>query len=222
MHPIEDSFKYLRDVIPSSVTLVAVSKTKSGQEIMELYNLGQRDFGENKVQELTAKYEELPKDIKWHFIGHLQRNKVKYIAPFVHLIHSVDSRDTLKEIDKRAAQHERNINCLIQVAISDEESKFGLDHSSLLGLLDEIKAVEFPNIHISGLMGMGTNTSDVKKTRSEFNGLKNLFDELKQTYSTENIDIKTLSMGMTGDFTIAIEEGSNMVRIGSLLFGPRN
>lgn len=221
-HPIDDSLKYLRDTIPSSVTLVAVSKTKSSREILDVYDLGQRDFGENKVQELSAKYEELPKDIKWHFIGHLQRNKVKYIAPFVQLIHSVDSRDTLKEINKRAGQNQRKINCLLQVAISEEESKFGMDRTSLVDLLDVISAGEFPNIQISGFMGMGTNTSDVNRTRSEFNELKTLFDELQKTYSNSNINLNILSMGMTGDFNIAIEEGSNMIRIGSLIFGPRN
>ena len=222
MHPIEDSFTYLQDTLPSNVTLVAVSKTKSSLEILDVYNLGQRDFGENKAQEMSAKYEELPKDIKWHFIGHLQRNKVKYIAPFVHLIHSVDNRDTLKEINKRAGQNQRKINCLIQVSISEEESKFGMDRTSLITLLDEISAGEFPNIQISGFMGMGTNTSDVKKTRFEFNDLKTLFDKLKKTYANSNISLNILSMGMTGDFNIAIEEGSNMLRIGSLIFGPRN
>jgi pyridoxal phosphate enzyme (YggS family) len=221
-HPIEDSFRYLQDTIPSEVTLVAVSKTKSIDEIMDVYNLGQRDFGENKVQELTSKHQELPKDIHWHFIGHLQRNKVKYIAPFVYLIHSVDSRDTLKEISKRAGQNQRTINCLLQVSISDEESKFGMDKSSLLTLLDSISANEFPDIKITGFMGMGSNTSDVNKTHTEFNELKTLFDELKEVYSNEKIDLNILSMGMTGDFTIAIEEGSTMVRIGSLIFGPRN
>lgn len=222
-HPIEDSIRYLKATLPPEVTLVAVSKTKSIAEILEVYKLGQRDFGENKAQELNAKHAELPKDIKWHFIGHLQRNKVKYIAPFVHLIHSVDSRDTLAEINKRAASNQRKISCLLQVSISDEESKFGMEKTALTGLLDEISKGNFPNIVIEGLMGMGTNTSDVTKTRSEFNGLKIMFDQLKAVYSSsDNIRFHTLSMGMTGDFTIAVEEGSNMVRIGSLIFGPRN
>lgn len=221
-HPIEDSIKYLHEVIPSDVKLVAVSKTKSVQEIMNVYELGQREFGENKAQELGSKYEELPKDINWHFIGHLQRNKVKYIAPFVQLIHSVDSRDLLKEINKKAGQKERVINCLLQVSISEEDSKFGLDWSTLISILDEVSSGVFQNVHISGFMGMGTNTSDADKTREEFKGLKSMFNELSQKYSNEYTSLDILSMGMTGDFSIAIEEGSNMVRIGSLIFGPRN
>jgi len=214
------------------VTLVAVSKTKSVEEILELYNLGQRDFGENYVQELTEKYQQLPKDIHWHFIGHLQSNKVKLIAPFVHLIHSVDSEKLLKEINKEAKKNERIIDCLLQVHIAKEETKFGLDENELQQMIKALNLASntneeksFKNISIKGLMGMASFTDDEKIVRKEFHSLKTLFDQFTIHHSpltTHHSPFTILSMGMSADYKIAIEEGSNMVRIGSLLFGERN
>ena len=214
------------------VTLVAVSKTKSVEEILELYNLGQRDFGENYVQELTEKYQQLPKDIHWHFIGHLQSNKVKLIAPFVHLIHSVDSEKLLKEINKQAKKNERIIDCLLQVHIAKEETKFGLDENELQQIIQALNLANntseeksFKNISIKGLMGMASFTDDEKIVRKEFHSLKTLFDQFTIHHSpltTHHSPFTILSMGMSADYKIAIEEGSNMVRIGSLLFGERN
>jgi len=195
------------------VTLVAVSKTKPAEDILELYNLGHRDFGENYVQELEEKAAVLPKDIKWHFIGHLQTNKVKFIAPFVQLIHGVDSLKLLKEVNKQAARCGRVIDCLLQVHIAQEETKFGLDENELSGLLSELDKEPLPNVRVAGLMGMASFTEDLITVREEFRNLKRLFD--KQGPFT------ILSMGMSADYRIAIEEGSNMVRIGSLLFGER-
>ena len=208
-----------------NVTLVAVSKTKSVAEILELYNLGQKDFGENYVQELAEKYHQLPKDIHWHFIGHLQSNKVKLIAPFVHLIHSVDSEKLLKEINKEAKKNERIIDCLLQVHIAKEETKFGLDENELQQIIQALNLANntneeksFKNISIKGLMGMASFTDDEKIVRKEFHSLKTLFDQ----FTTHHSPFTILSMGMSADYKIAIEEGSNMVRIGSLLFGERN
>jgi PLP dependent protein len=201
-------------------TLVAVSKTKPAEDIHELYNLGQRDFGENYVQELVGKYEQLPKDIRWHYIGHLQSNKVKYIAPFVHLIHGVDSVSLLKEINKQGLKNNRIIDCLLQIYIAKEETKFGLDSHELDAILTgDISALK--NIRITGLMGMASFSTNMDLVRSEFNYLKSLFDKYNQL-STFNFQLLTLSMGMSSDYKIAVEEGSNMVRIGSLLFGERN
>ena len=201
--------------------LIAVSKTKPNEDLLTAYEAGQRAFGENKVQELSRKAEELPKDIEWHFIGHLQRNKVKYIAPFVNLIHGVDSLRLLVEINKQALKNERVIDCLLQVFIADEETKFGLSAEELKELVssEEFKALE--NIKVVGLMGMATNTDNQEQIRSEFAGLKSLFEELKQQ-EIGNLEMKELSMGMTGDYQIACEEGSTMVRIGSAIFGARN
>jgi PLP dependent protein len=199
-------------------TLVAVSKTKPVTDIQELYQLGQKDFGENYVQELVDKEAQLPKDIKWHFIGHLQSNKVKYIAPFVHLIHGVDSFSLLKEINKQAAKHNRVINCLLQVHIAQEETKFGFDQVELQQLqgLEDLK-----NICIVGFMGMASFSDDTTIVRHEFKTLKHLYGTTPlQTNS--NCKLSVLSMGMSGDYKVALEEGSNMVRIGSLLFGSRN
>ena len=209
--------------LKDKVTLVAVSKTKPATDILELYNLGQRDFGENYVQELVDKYEQLPKDIRWHFIGHLQSNKVKYIAPFVHLIHGVDSMSLLKEINKQAAKNNRVIDCLLQVYIAKEETKFGLDETELSEIITRITSDlhEFKNIRIVGLMGMASFSDDSNIVRNEFKNLKRLFDANAQL-TTTNYQLSTISMGMSGDYTIAIEEGSTMVRIGSLLFGERN
>jgi hypothetical protein len=198
----------------SNITLVAVSKTKPVEDILELYNLGHRDFGENYVQELTEKAEKLPNDIRWHFIGHLQTNKVKSIVPFIYLIHGVDSLKLLKEIDKQAEKNKRVIDCLLQVHIAQEETKFGFDETELLN--SELK--QFSNVRIKGLMGMASLTDDINKIRIEFKSLKILFEKLK----TQNPELSILSMGMSADYKIAIEEGSNMVRIGSLLFGERN
>jgi len=198
----------------SKITLVAVSKTKPIEDILELYKLGHRDFGENYVQELTEKAEKLPNDIRWHFIGHLQSNKVRSIVPFIYLIHGVDSLKLLKEIDKQAEKNKRIIDCLLQVHIAQEETKFGFDEVELLGL--ELK--QFTNVRIKGLMGMASLTEDINKIRIEFKSLKTRFEKLK----TQNPELSILSMGMSADYKIAIEEGSNMVRIGSLLFGERN
>ena len=200
--------------------LVAVSKTKDVALIKDAYDLGQREFGENKVQEIVPKSENLPKDIKWHFIGHLQRNKVKFIVPFVHLIHSVDSLRLLKEINKQGVKISREIHCLLQVHIAVEESKFGFSESELEIIIGtELK--ELSNIKIRGLMGMATNTSDVNKVRSEFKNLKNHFNDLKLSYGSMLTDFDILSMGMSQDFEIALEEGSNMIRLGSTIFGAR-
>lgn len=203
------------------VTLVAVSKTKPVEDILELYQLGQRDFGENYVQELVDKQAQLPKDIRWHFIGHLQSNKVKYIAPFVHLIHGVDSASLLKEINKQAQKNGRIIDVLLQVFIASEETKYGLDENELVSIVEGFGKAEFGNVRVVGLMGMASFTEDLTIVRTEFKKLKQLFDSLP---SSGNVNIKPqfLSMGMSADYPIAIEEGSNMVRIGSLLFGTRN
>jgi pyridoxal phosphate enzyme (YggS family) len=198
----------------SKITLVAVSKTKPLEDILELYNLGHKDFGENYVQELVEKAEQLPKNIRWHFIGHLQSNKVKLITSFIYLIQGVDSLKLLKEIDKQAEKNKRIVDCLLQVHIAQEETKFGFDEAELLSL--ELK--QFTNVRIKGLMGMASLTDDTNKIRIEFKSLKALFEKLK----TQNPELTTLSMGMSADYKIAIEEGSNMVRIGSLLFGERN
>lgn len=202
-------------------TLVAVSKTKSNADLMEAYEAGQRALGENKVQELCDKAEALPKDIEWHMIGHLQRNKVKYIAPFVHLIHSVDSVRLLKEINKQGKRVERIIPVLLQIHIAEEENKFGLDEQELNELLTSEAFKEMQNIEVQGLMGMATFTDDKEKIRREFRSLKNLFDKTTQLYNNEKLNLKELSMGMSGDYEIAIEEGSTMVRVGSKIFGAR-
>lgn len=203
-------------------TLVAVSKTKPVQDLEEAYQAGQRHFGENKVQELVGKYEEMSKDIHWHMIGHLQRNKVKYLAPFVHLIHGVDSLRLLKEIDKQGRKNERVIDCLLQVHIAKEESKFGFDEEELTALLADQEFTELEFVRIKGLMGMATFTENDASIRSEFAGLKALFDQIKERFTGKNIQMEVLSMGMTNDYEIAIEEGSTMLRIGSAIFGTRN
>lgn len=205
------------------VTLVAVSKTKPASDIQELYDLGQRDFGENYVQELGEKQLLLPNDIRWHFIGHLQSNKVKYIAPFVHLIHGVDSYKLLLEIDKQARKFDRVIHCLLQVHVAQEETKFGFNEIELIEVMDAIHKYkllnELKNVEVSGLMGMASFTDDVEQVRKEFKYLKLMFDHCAGL--PWNTNFNTLSMGMSSDFQVAIEEGSTMVRIGSLLFGAR-
>jgi pyridoxal phosphate enzyme (YggS family) len=207
--------------LPKNVNLVAVSKTKSNEDIMELYNLGQRDFGENYVQELVSKQETLPKDIRWHFIGHLQTNKVKYIAPFVYLIHSVDSLKLLKEIDKQGEKNNRKISCLIQSYVGNEETKYGLNENEVLSLLNSEEVVGLLNISLKGLMGMASNTVDENQIKKEFHQLKNIFDSIKNN-SNAKYSFEFLSMGMCGDYNLAISEGSNMIRPGSILFGERN
>ena len=203
------------------VTLVAVSKTKPVEDILELYQLGQRDFGENYVQELVDKQAQLPKDIRWHFIGHLQSNKVKYIAPFVHLIHGVDSASLVKEVNKQALKNGRTIDVLLQVFIASEETKFGLDDNELAAIVDGFKKAEYGNVRVVGLMGMASFTENLTIVRAEFKKLKGIFDSLPAS-GIVNIKPQFLSMGMSADYQTAIEEGSNMVRIGSLLFGSRN
>lgn len=197
------------------VTLVAVSKTKPAEDIETLYRLGQRDFGENYVQELLDKQAKLPTDIHWHFIGHLQSNKVKYIAPFVYLIHGIDSLKLLKEVDKQAAKCNRRIDCLLQVHIAQEETKFGLDATELAEVVSALP--QLPNVRVRGLMGMASFSEDLAKVRTEFASLKKMYDRFAHQSSDWNI----LSMGMSGDYKLAVEEGSTMVRIGSLLFGAR-
>lgn len=219
---IEQNLQSIKSSIPAEVTLVAVSKTKPNSAIEEAYNAGQRIFGENKVQELTEKSETLPADIEWHMIGHLQSNKVKYIAPFVHLIHAVDSLKLIKEINKRAQQNNRVIQVLLQVHIAQEESKFGYSYSELEELFNTQAFDNFNHIKITGLMGMATNTADTAQVEKEFKGLKNYFDACAQNYQTANIDLKVLSMGMSNDYELAIACGSNMIRVGSSIFGARN
>jgi len=214
-----EKYKQIFIDLNGKATLIAVSKTKPIEDIQALYDLGQRDFGENYVQELVDKYEKLPKDIHWHFIGHLQSNKVKYIAPFVHLIHGVDSLSLLKEINKQGLKNNRIIDCLLQIHIAKEETKFGLNSDELEAVLTgELSALK--NISITGLMGMASFSTNIDLVRAEFNYLKSLF--VKYTpLQTANYKLQTLSMGMSSDYKIAIEEGSNMIRIGSLLFGER-
>ena len=213
--------KVYEQLKPKRVTLVAVSKTKPNEAILEMYNEGQRVFGENKVQELTAKYEALPKDIQWHAIGHLQTNKVKYIAPFVSVIHSIDSLKLLKEVNKRAKQNDRTIDCLLQMHIAEEDTKFGLNKEEVVAMLESDSFKQFENVRIVGVMGMATFTDNEQQVRQEFKNLKAIFDNLKATYFTNQASFKEISMGMSGDYELAIEEGSTMVRIGSLLFGER-
>jgi pyridoxal phosphate enzyme (YggS family) len=208
----------IRATILKGVTLIAVSKTKPNELIKEAYAEGERNFGENKVQELADKHEALPKDINWHMIGHLQTNKVKFIAPFVSLIHGVDSFKLLKEINKRAKQNNRIINCLLQIHIAQETTKFGFSHEETYELLSSENFASLNNVHIAGLMGMATNTDNEKQVRKEFKGLKTLFDKLQST----DDKLTTISMGMSGDYKLAIEEGSTMVRVGSAIFGSRD
>ena len=212
----------IKSSLPNAVTLVAVSKTKPNAAVTEAYEAGQRIFGENKVQELCEKQETLPKDIQWHMIGHLQSNKVKYIAPFVSLIHGVDSLKLLKEINKQGKKVGRKIPVLLQMFIAEEESKFGFDEAELKGLLKSEAFLEFKNIEVKGLMGMATNTSNQDQIKKEFSGLKKLFTEVKTTYFSNNSNFSEISMGMSGDYQIAIEHGSTMVRVGSAIFGERN
>ncbi|SMC75599.1 YggS family pyridoxal phosphate-dependent enzyme [Cellulophaga tyrosinoxydans] len=214
---IAENLKIIKQNIPKEVTLVAVSKTKPIADLMEAYEAGQRIFGENKIQEMTQKWEALPKDIEWHMIGHVQTNKVKYMAEYVALVHGVDSFKLLKEINKQAKKHHRTINCLLQVHIAEEETKFGLDKTELLELLNSDEFNALKNIKVIGLMGMATFTDNEVQVRKEFKSLYALFKDAKTIVNT----LDTVSMGMSGDYKIAIEEGSTMVRIGSSIFGSR-
>lgn len=208
--------------IPEHVTLVAVSKTKPDEVLMQAYESGQRIFGENKVQEMLGKFERLPKDIEWHMIGHLQSNKVKFIAPFISLIHAVDSLKLLKEIDKEAQKHNRIIDCLIQMHIAEEDSKFGLNPSNIDKAIEGMLAENLRNVSIVGLMGMATFTDNQEQIRMEFRTLKQSFDQLKAGWFKNHSEFKIISMGMSGDYQLAIEEGATMVRIGSTIFGERD
>jgi PLP dependent protein len=218
---IAEHIQKLKREIPENVKLIAVSKTKSTALILEAYQSGQKVFGENKVQELVDKYESLPKDIEWHLIGHLQTNKVKYIAPFVSLIHSIDSLKLLKEVNKEALKNNRIINCLLQFHIAEEETKFGFSFEEACELLKSEDFLLLNNIRISGIMGMATFTENLEKIHDEFRTLNNYFLLLKSHHFKFNPDFKEISMGMSSDFQIAIEEGSTMIRVGSLIFGNR-
>lgn len=222
--PIANNLASLREELVQypQVKLVAVSKTKPNEAVMEAYEAGQRIFGENVVQELLKKQEELPKDIEWHLIGHLQTNKVKYIAPFVSLVHSVDSLKLLQEIDKQAQKNNRIINCLLQVHIADEETKFGLDFDEVIALLRSEEFQQLNHVHIVGLMGIATNTDHVEKIKEEFYELKTFFDGLQQSIFRDKPTFKELSMGMSSDYQIAVEQGSTIIRVGSTIFGKRN
>jgi pyridoxal phosphate enzyme (YggS family) len=217
---ISQNLTEIKSQLPNHVTLVAVSKTKPVADLMEAYNTGQRVFGENYVQELVEKHEALPKDIQWHFIGHLQSRKVKLIAPFVNLIHGVDSLKLLHEINKEAKKNNRVIDCLLQIFIAEEESKFGLDEKELTEILSSDEFKNLKNIRIIGLMGMATFTENHNQIKKEFQNLKSIFDKVSKL-KTDNCQLNTISMGMSGDYQLAIECGSTMVRIGSSIFGVR-
>lgn len=215
---ISKNIQKYRQELPENVTLVAVSKTKPVSDLMEAYAAGQRILGENKVQEMEAKWEEMPKDIAWHMIGHVQRNKVKYMAPFVSLIHAVDSPRLLKEINKQAKKCDRTIDCLLQLKIAEEDSKFGMSEAAAKELLASEAFQKYENVSVVGLMGMATFTDDETQVRNEFKKLKRMYDDFSKT----NPNFTTLSMGMSGDYKIALEEGSTMIRMGSSIFGERN
>ena len=218
---VKNKIIQLKTELPDHCTLVAVSKTKPYELILEALESGHKDFGENKVQELVSKYEQLPKDIRWHMIGHLQRNKVKYIAPFIHLIHGVDSIKLLKEVDKQAKKYNRMINCLLQVHIAVEETKFGLNQQELRDILTGQDITQLTHVKIVGLMGMATNTNNENQVCSEFEGLKALFNSIQNLIQVSNVEIKYLSMGMSADYPLALKAGSNMIRVGSKIFGER-
>lgn len=217
---IQENLQHIKSSLPEQVTLVAVSKTKPVSDLMEAYDTGQRVFGENKIQEMADKAEQMPKDIQWHMIGHVQRNKVKYMAEFVSLIHGVDNLKLLKEIDKQANKYDRTINCLVQIKIADEDSKFGMSSKDAHEILQSQEFSELKNVCIVGVMGMATFTDDEHQIKLEFERLKSTFEELKKI-EAENCKLKTVSMGMSGDYQIAIECGSTMIRLGSSIFGAR-
>ena len=219
---IGEQIKAIKDRLPEGVRLIAVSKFHPNEAILEAYEAGQRLFGENHVQELTAKHESLPKDIEWHFIGHLQTNKVKYIAPFVSLIHGIDTPKLLKVVDKEGAKVGRVIPCLLQLHIASEETKFGFSREECLEMLSSGILAELPHVQICGLMGMATNTDDEAQIRQEFRFLHSFFKELKESYFKDEPAFKELSMGMSDDYPIAIEEGSTLIRVGTMIFGERD
>lgn len=223
---IAKNLTQIKSQLPAHVTLVAVSKTKPVSDLIEAYNAGQRIFGENKIQEMTEKWEQMPKDIEWHMIGHVQTNKVKFMAEYVSLIHGVDSLKLLEEINKQAKKHNRIIDCLLQIHIAEEETKFGLNEEELNEIFEVLKQVQYDNIRIVGLMGMATFTDNTAQIEKEFNHLKNVFDTIRRDainrVSNQNTDFTILSMGMSGDYQLAISCGSTMVRIGSSIFGNRN
>ncbi|WP_276979752.1 YggS family pyridoxal phosphate-dependent enzyme [Flavobacterium filum] len=217
---ISKNLSKIKSTLPSHVTLVAVSKTKPVADLMEAYHTGQRIFGENKIQEMSEKWEQMPKDIQWHMIGHVQSNKVKYMIPYVSLIHGVDSLKLLKEINRLAAKWKRTVDCLLQIHIAEEDTKFGLDEKEIHEILNSEELKTFENIRIVGLMGMATFTENQEQIKREFLHLKTIFDQYNQL-QTDNCQLTTLSMGMSGDYQLAIECGSTMVRIGSSIFGVR-
>ncbi|MES2748047.1 MAG: YggS family pyridoxal phosphate-dependent enzyme [Bacteroidota bacterium] len=217
---IKNNLLQIKSTLPESVTLVAVSKTKPVADLMEAYEAGQRIFGENKIQEMTDKWQQMPKDIQWHMIGHVQTNKVKFMTEYVSLIHGVDSLKLLQEIDKQAKKHHRIIDCLFQIYIAEEETKFGLDEKELTEILTSAEFKQLQNINIIGLMGMATFTSNQNQIKKEFSNLKNIFDKTR-SLSTVNCQLSIISMGMSGDYQLAIDCGSTMVRIGSSIFGGR-
>lgn len=219
---ISENLKKFNKELPDDVTLVAVSKTKPVSDLMEAYHAGHRVFGENKIQEMEAKWQEMPKDVQWHMIGHIQRNKVKYMAPFVSLIHAVDSLKLLNEINKEAEKNNRTINCLLQIKIAEEDSKFGMDEADAASLLASEDFKKLQNVKIVGLMGMATFTEDEKQISEEFQKLKKIYDQFRIQSRDFGTEFTILSMGMSGDYRIAIENGSNMVRVGSAIFGDRN
>ncbi len=214
---ITKRIKEIRDSINKDVELVAVSKTKSNKEILEAYNAGQKVFGENKIQEMTEKYEELPKDIKWHMVGHVQSNKIKYMAPYVDLVHGIDSLKSLKILNKEAKKNNRVIRCLLQLKISDEFTKFGLSKDEIESILNSINILDLMNINVAGIMTIGSFTENMDVVVKEFDKTKKIFDSLKTAFP----NLKILSMGMSNDYKIAINHGSNMIRVGSLIFGKR-
>jgi pyridoxal phosphate enzyme (YggS family) len=217
---IQDNLLKIKSQLPENVTLVAVSKTKPVEDLMEAYHAGQRIFGENKIQEMTEKWQQMPKDVEWHMIGHVQSNKVKYMVPYVKLIHGVDSFKLLKEVNRQAIRWRKSINCLLQIHIAEEETKFGLDEKELEELLNSDEFKEMKNINVIGLMGMATFTDNEEQIKKEFQYLKTIFDKVSKL-NTTNCQLNTLSMGMSGDYQLAIECGSTMVRIGSSIFGNR-
>jgi pyridoxal phosphate enzyme (YggS family) len=219
---IQKRITEIKKTIPENVTLVAVSKTKPVEDLQAAYDGGQRIFGENKIQEMASKFDVLPKDIQWHMIGHLQSNKVKYMAHFVDLIHGIDKFKTLKEINKQAKKHDRVINCLLQARIAKEETKFGLSFEDIESILQSSELVALENVKIVGLMGMATFTENKVQLKEEFTSLKNFFDVQQLKTATKNCNLQTLSMGMSGDYNLAIANGSSMIRVGSSIFGNRN
>ena len=219
---VAENLKRILEELPEEVKMIAISKTKTNDQVMQVYNAGHRLFGESKAQELLPKYEALPKDIRWHMVGHLQSNKAKYIAPFVELIHSIDSLKLLKIVNKEARKNARTIQCLLQIHIAEEESKYGLQFEEACEILESESFRNMENVEICGVMGMATLTDDTDQVKAEFRQLKQHFETIREKYFSGNPSFKEISMGMSGDYKLAIEEGSTMVRIGSAIFGERN